>query len=565
QHAMTSSADNSKEQSTTAGVAQQPQPLPALNNVPPEAVPLTEDGGVFKLILNREESSTTGGATTVSNTEQLPAADASLLRPNPGDWVTVHWTGRFFGGPRDGQVYGTTRGDSQGGAGEGVTFKLDNGESLKALELCLPTMQPGQLCRLYARSDYAFGDETDDHSGCCNGSCKSSASAATAAAASGRCAGPNADVVMDVELIDWRGDDISANKNGSLLRSVARHGEGFVNPTLGSQVTVKLRGFQILQSPANQLKEFLPSKQLEFELGDTLPPAEGYCPGIEAALCKMYKCEQANIWLLDSSELGFGAGGCADLSVPPNANLVYQIELLDFVKPKEVWQLNRVEKIAEAESAKARSVACLTAGNLRLAFVHCKRVVDYLEWDADFQGDADLQTQRHRLLLAGRLNLALACLKTRRFQQAVTQCSSVLEKLDSKNEKALYRRGQARLETCDFDLAADDFRACLAVNSSNSAAKAGLQRALDGAKQVEQRERRRFAGMFDRFAQQDAKNKQGGDEFAGSDFTIDTWDNSLADGMLSIPQELEAFGEEMPQKKRSGGGVSAIAECKDEK
>uniref|UniRef100_A0A1I8GZ41 peptidylprolyl isomerase n=1 Tax=Macrostomum lignano TaxID=282301 RepID=A0A1I8GZ41_9PLAT len=504
QHAMTSSADNSKEQSTTAGVAQQPQPLPALNNVPPEAVPLTEDGGVFKLILNREESSTTGGATTLVEAESRRLGDGAL------DWP-------LFWRASDGQVYGTTRGDSQGGAGEGVTFKLDNGESLKALELCLPTMQPGQLCRLYARSDYAFGDETDDHSGCCNGSCKSSASAATATAASGRCAGPNADVVMDVELIDWRGDDISANKNGSLLRSVARHGE-----------------------------------------------AEGYCPGIEAALCKMYKSELANIWLLDFSELGFGAEGCADLSVPPNANLVYQIELLDFVKPKEVWQLNRLEKIAEAESAKARSVACLTAGNLRLAFVHCKRVVDYLEWDADFQGDADLQAQRHRLLLAGRLNLALACLKTRRFQQAVTQCSAVLEKLDSKNEKALYRRGQARLETCDFDLAAEDFRACLAVNSSNSAAKAGLQRALDGAKQVEQRERRRFAGMFDRFAQQDAKNKPGGDEFAGSDFTIDTWDNSLADGMLSIPQELEAFGEEMPQKKRSGGGVSAIAECKDE-
>lgn len=37
---------------------------------------------------------------------------------------------------------------------------------------------------------------------------------------------------------------------------------------------------------------------------------------------------------------------------------------------------------------------------------------------------------------------------------------------------------------------------------------------------------------------------------AMSDAPIGYWSNSMADGMLSLQQEMEAFGERMPERSR---------------
>ena len=38
-------------------------------------------------------------------------------------------------------------------------------------------------------------------------------------------------------------------------------------------------------------------------------------------------------------------------------------------------------------------------------------------------------------------------------------------------------------------------------------------------------------------------------KYWNSDLTIDQWDNKMADGMLPIHKEVEAFGETMPEAK----------------
>jgi len=46
--------------------------------------------------------------------------------------------------------------------------------------------------------------------------------------------------------------------------------------------------------------------------------------------------------------------------------------------------------------------------------------------------------------------------------------------------------------------------------------------------------------------QKEAAEKQ---RLWNSELTIDEWSNSMADGMMSLQQEVEAFGETMPDAK----------------
>jgi len=41
-----------------------------------------------------------------------------------------------------------------------------------------------------------------------------------------------------------------------------------------------------------------------------------------------------------------------------------------------------------------------------------------------------------------------------------------------------------------------------------------------------------------------------------NDEPIGYWSNEMADGMISLHQEMEAFGEKMPEKSTGGGNSS---------
>merc|ERR1711907_542502 len=52
-----------------------------------------------------------------------------------------------------------------------------------------------------------------------------------------------------------------------------------------------------------------------------------------------------------SSEWAFGAEGKAfeAVTVPPNARVTYEVEVMDFVKAKETWDMSKDEKVKEAD------------------------------------------------------------------------------------------------------------------------------------------------------------------------------------------------------------------------
>lgn len=77
--------------------------------------------------------------------------------------------------------------------------------------------------------------------------------------------------------------------------------------------------------------------------------------------------------------------------------------------------------------------------------------------------------------------------------------------LDENNEKALYRRGEARLLRNEFSLAMADFQQVLQVNPSNRAARAQISICHGKIKEHHEQDKKTYANMFQKFAEWDAK------------------------------------------------------------
>merc|ERR1719187_1049884 len=99
----------------------------------------------------------------------------------------------------------------------------------------------------------------------------------------------------------------------------------------------------------------------------------------------------------------------------------------------------------------------------------------------------------------------------------------------------------------DFEDAINDFQKMLEIEVNNKAAQNQIQVCHHKIKLNKSKEKQRYAGMFDKFAKVDNNtNNQnhGNNDVFGN---VNDWNNKMADGMMTIPQEAEAFGEEMPE------------------
>lgn len=80
----------------------------------------------------------------------------------------------------------------------------------------------------------------------------------------------------------------------------------------------------------------------------------------------------------------------------------------------------------------------------------------------------------------------------------------VLE-LDENNEKAFFRRGEARLHRNEFSIAKEDFQKVLQVNPANQAARTQIIICQNKIKEHHEQDKKIYANMFQKFAEQDAK------------------------------------------------------------
>lgn len=259
-----------------------------LNKQEPQLVDITpnQDGGVLKQILREghgDEKSMTG------------------------DTVFVHYTGTLLDG---------TKFDSSRDRGEQFSFEVGRGSVIKGWDMGIPTMKRGELAKFTIRSEYAYG---------------SSGSPPTIP--------PDATLIFEIELFDFHGEDLSENKDKSIIRRKIKAGNGYSSPNDGARVVVNLKGMDSTGRVFDQ------RENVEFEIGEG--STMNIIPGIEQALTKFKKDEHSR--LLIKSNQAWGSKGNQEFGLPESSDIVYEVELKSFEKAKESWQLNGKEKIEQSE------------------------------------------------------------------------------------------------------------------------------------------------------------------------------------------------------------------------
>uniref|UniRef100_A0A1A7XXW2 peptidylprolyl isomerase n=1 Tax=Iconisemion striatum TaxID=60296 RepID=A0A1A7XXW2_9TELE len=418
-----------------------------------EDVTLKKDGGVFKLI-KREGTGT-----------ELPMT---------GDKVFVHYVGTLLDG---------THFDSSRDRGTKFSFELGKGQVIKAWDIGVATMKVGELCQLICKPEYAYGS-----------------------AGSPPKIPPNATLVFEVELFEFRGEDITEDEDGGIIRRIITKGENYSKPNEGAVVEVTLEG----TCDGRVFDE----RELKFEVGDG--EAFGLPPGVEKCIMAMEQGEEARFTI--KPKYGFGNAGNEKYNIPSGATLKYKIKLTAFEKAKESWEMNTTEKLEQSSIVKEKGTQYFKEGKYKKASVQYKKIVSWLEHESSLSEEDEKKAKALRL--AAHLNLAMCYLKLQEPNQAFENCEKALE-MDSSNEKALFRRGEALFYMKEFERARDDFQRVVQLYPANKAAKSQVVLCQKRIKEQHEKDKRTYANMFQKFAERDSKkqaekvksdDKENGDE-----------------------------------------------------
>ncbi|XP_038561950.1 peptidyl-prolyl cis-trans isomerase FKBP4 isoform X1 [Micropterus salmoides] len=412
------------------------------NAIPMEGEDITpkKDGGVLKLV-KREGTGTEF--------------------PMTGDKVFVHYVGTLLDG---------THFDSSRDRGEKFSFELGKGQVIKAWDIGVATMKVGELCQLICKPEYAYGS-----------------------AGSPPKIPPSATLVFEVELFEFRGEDITEDEDGGIIRRIITKGQGYSKPNEGASVEVTVEG--------TYEGRVFDERELKFEIGDG--ENLGLPVGVEKAIMAMEQEEEALFHI--KPKYGFGNVGNAKYNIPGGATLQYKIKLTAFEKAKESWEMNTGEKLEQSSIVKEKGTQYFKEGKYKQASVQYKRIVSWLEHESGLSEEDEKKAKALRL--AAHLNLAMCFLKLQESNQALESCDKALE-LDPSNEKALFRRGEALFGMKEFDRARDDFQQVIQLYPANKAAKSQVALCQKRLKEQHEKDKRIYANMFQKFAERDSKVKK---------------------------------------------------------
>nr|CAA34914.1 unknown protein [Mus musculus] len=394
-----------------------------------------------------------------------------------GDRVFVHYTGWLLDG---------TKFDSSLDRKDKFSFDLGKGEVIKAWDIAVATMKVGEVCHITCKPEYAYG-----------------------AAGSPPKIPPNATLVFEVELFEFKGEDLTEEEDGGIIRRIRLGVKAMQGPNDGAMVEVALEGYH--------KDRLFDQRELCFEVG------EGESLDLPCAWRRPFSAWRKESIPSCTSNLAMllAVWGRRGSRSHRTAELRYEVRLKSFEKAKESWEMSSARSWSRATYVKERGTAYFKEGKYKQALLQYKKIVSWLEYESSFSGE-EMQ-KVHALRLASHLNLAMCHLKLQAFSAAIESCNKALE-LDSNNEKGLFRRGEAHLAVNDFDLARADFQKVLQLYPSNKAAKTQLAVCQQRTRRQLAREKKLYANMFERLAEEEHKVKA---EVAAGDHPTDAERKSL--------------------------------------
>ncbi|XP_076959123.1 peptidyl-prolyl cis-trans isomerase FKBP62-like [Bidens hawaiensis] len=348
---------------------------------------------------------------------------------------------------------------------DGVEFTVQDDHFCPALSKAVKTMKKGEKVILTVKPEYGFGEK---------GKPEASIPA-------------NATLLITLELLSWK--VVSAvTDDKKVIKKILKEGEGYERPNEGAVVQVKLIG-KLEDGTVFIKKGHDDSEPLEFKTDE-----EQVIDGLDRAVMTMKKGELALVTV--APEYAFGSTGSEQelAVVPPNATVVYEVELVSFVKDKESWDMNTTqEKIEAAGKKKEEGNVFFKAGKYKKAIKRYEKAAKYIEYDTNFEEDEKKQAKA--LKITCNLNNAACQLKLKEYKQAEKLCTKVLE-LEGTNVKALYRRAQAYINVADLDLAEIDIKKALEIDPNNKDVKLEYKVLKEKIKEYNKKDAKFYGNMF---------------------------------------------------------------------
>ncbi|RDX74232.1 Peptidyl-prolyl cis-trans isomerase FKBP62, partial [Mucuna pruriens] len=299
---------------------------------------------------------------------------------------------------------------------------------------------------------------------------------------------PNSVLHVNIELVSFK-PVINVTGDSKVLKKILKEGEGAFTANEGANVTVSFTAM-LEDGTVFEERGIGETQPLEF-----ITDEEQVLTGLDRAVATMKKGERAIISIHPDYAFG-NVEVRRDLAiVPPGSNVVYDVEMMDFIKEKAPWELNSKEKIEEAERKKEEGNVLFKGGHYQRAGKKYEKAADFVSEDGSF-GD-DEQKQAKALRVSCWLNGAACSLKLSDFPGAIKLCSQVLD-VEFCNVKALYRRAQAYIETGDFLLADVDIKKALEVDPQNREVKVIQKKLKQLQADSDKKDAKLYGNMFAR-------------------------------------------------------------------
>eukprot|EP00730_Choanoeca_flexa_P009774 TRINITY_DN1325_c0_g1_i1.p1 TRINITY_DN1325_c0_g1~~TRINITY_DN1325_c0_g1_i1.p1 ORF type:complete len:406 (+),score=155.74 TRINITY_DN1325_c0_g1_i1:45-1262(+) len=379
--------------------------------------------------------------------EIIKAGDGT--KPLKGADVEVHYTGTLL----DGSKF-----DSSRDRNSPFTFKLGQGSVIKGWDQGVATMKVGETAKFTIQSHKAYGK-----------------------AGSPPKIPADATLVFEVELLSWSNEeDVSKNKDKSVMKETTKAGEGYKQPNDLTKATVN---YTLTLEDGTVIAE---EKDRTVVVGD-----EELFPGFDVALRSMKDKEQANFTIKPAQ--AYGSEGNADLKVPGNAVVKATIEGVNFEFAKDSWALTSEEKLAQAEALKTEGSEYFKKGELKRASLRYENGLKCVDNDSSLD-DAQKATAK-TLKAAIASNLALVALKGKDYVKAKDQADKALE-AEPDNVKAMFRKATALFETDDWDEATTLINSLLEKEADNKAAQSLKKKIAAKKAAYAKKEKAMYSKMF---------------------------------------------------------------------
>jgi len=384
-------------------------------------------------------------------------------KPCTGCKVKVHYVGTLT----DGSKF-----DSSRDRDELFSFDLGKHQVIKGWDLCVASMKRGEVCELTCKSEYGYGKR---------GSPPKIPGGAT--------------LIFEIELFDWQGEDVTEANDKGVLKEIIEEGNDDNEVNEGSKVNVNIVGKYDGQEFDNRNVEFIVGEESE---------DMKLIPAVMLALKTMKTNEQCRIKV--APKYAFMSNSWFE-QVPRDADVQYTIRMNSFVRRKENWEMNDQERLQEAKECKDKGNVFFKTSVLDKAKMFFVRGLEAVETvDAKPEGgDVDEKYLAEVELIKKSLfgNLAIVYKKMSCWTDCISNCDKVLE-IDPNNEKASFRKAEALYAEKQFEDAKVLLEKVVGeINPKNAMARKLLGEARSLIRKQKEQEKRLYANMFDRFAEQD--------------------------------------------------------------